>query len=95
VREIFFKSRAIVDIHHPKQRGLTMRTIEALGSKRKLITTNPSVRSYDFYCPQNIHILEDHGESLTPEFFRTPYVEVSERVYHKYSLDGWLDSVFA
>jgi len=95
VREIFFKSRVIVDIQHPKQQGLTMRAIEALGSRRKLITTNASVRTYDFYSPENIQIIGRHGEALSFEFFKTPGVEVPEPVYHKYSIDGWLDSIFS
>jgi hypothetical protein len=95
VREIFFKSRVIVDIQHPRQEGLTMRTVEALGSRRKLITTNAAIRTYDFYCPENIQIIGRHGGALRPEFFKTPGVEVPEPVYHKYSIDGWLDSVFS
>jgi hypothetical protein len=95
VREIFFKSRVIVDIQHPGQQGLTMRTVEALGSRRKLITTNASIRSYDFYCPENIHIIARHGNVLRPEFFKTPGVDVPEPVYHKYSIDGWLDDIFS
>ncbi|MFN7050401.1 hypothetical protein ACK4QX_22265, partial [Proteus mirabilis] len=31
VVEIMKSSRIIIDIHHPKQKGLTMRTIECLG----------------------------------------------------------------
>jgi hypothetical protein len=95
VRDIFFKSRVIVDIQHPKQQGLTMRTVEALGSRRKLITTNASIRSYDFYYPENIRIIGRHGETLTTEFFRTPGVMVPDPIYHKYSIDGWLDCVFS
>jgi hypothetical protein len=95
VREIFFKSRVIVDIQHPKQQGLTMRAIEALGSRRKLITTNASISTYDFYSPENIQIIGRRGEALPPEFFKTPGVEVPEPVYHKYSIDGWLDSIFS
>lgn len=95
VREIFFKSRVIVDIQHPKQQGLTMRAIEALGSRRKLITTNASIRTYDFYSPENIQIIGRRGEALPPEFFKTPGVGVPEPVYHKYSIDGWLDNVFS
>ena len=95
VQEIFFKSRVIVDIQHPRQEGLTMRTVEALGSRRKLITTNASIRSYDFYSPENIQIIGRDGIALTAEFFKTPAVEVPEPVYQKYSIDGWLDSIFS
>lgn len=95
VRGIFLKSRVIVDIQHPSQEGLTMRAIEALGSRRKLITTNASIRTYDFYSPENIHVIGRHGGALPPEFFKTPGVEVPESVYKKYSMDGWLDSILS
>ena len=38
--EIFKKSRCIIDAPQKGQNGLTIRTIECLGAKRKLITTN-------------------------------------------------------
>ena len=39
VLDLVKKSRIIIDIQHPRQVGLTMRTIEILGARRKLITT--------------------------------------------------------
>ena len=38
--QLYAGSRIIIDVQHPKQTGLTMRCIETLGAKRKLITTN-------------------------------------------------------
>lgn len=49
VVEIMKSSRIIIDIHHPKQKGLTMRTIECLGLNKKIITTNDNIKTYDFY----------------------------------------------
>ncbi|MGO8698216.1 MAG: hypothetical protein ACLQVY_10915 [Limisphaerales bacterium] len=95
VRGIFFKSRVIIDIQHPGQQGLTMRTVEALGSRRKLITTNATIRTYDFYSPENIHVIKRHGDALPPEFFKTAGVDVPECVYHKYTIEGWLDDIFS
>ncbi|MEH3124157.1 MAG: hypothetical protein PGN16_19685 [Sphingomonas phyllosphaerae] len=67
VQEIFVKSRTIVDIEHPHQTGLTMRTFEALGARKKLITTNASVKDYDFYHPDNFYIL-DRKKSIRAAF---------------------------
>ena len=51
-------AKAILDIQFPSQHGLTIRTVEALGSGCKVITTNESVKQYDFYNPQNFLIIE-------------------------------------
>lgn len=40
IAEIFERSRAVVDITHPNQNGMTSRTFEALRSGSKLITNN-------------------------------------------------------
>lgn len=51
--QLYAGSRIIIDVQHPKQTGLTMRCIETLGAKRKLITTNYYIIEYDFYNPDN------------------------------------------
>jgi hypothetical protein len=54
VVSLFAKSKAILDICHHNQVGLTIRTVEALGAKRKLITNNIDIKNYDFYDLCNI-----------------------------------------
>ena len=49
ISELVHESKVILDINHPKQVGLTMRTFEAFGAQKKLITTNADVANYDFY----------------------------------------------
>lgn len=93
VQRIFFSSRAVVDIEHVSQRGATMRTMEALGSKRKLITTNNSLREYDFYHPHNIHIINRQAPILDQSFLQVPYQEVPEEIRQKYSIRQWIREV--
>lgn len=93
VQDIFFKSKAVVDVEHPGQRGLTMRTIEALGSQTKLITTNPQVADYDFYDPANVCIVDRAKPALPSGFLEKPYAPVDEAVYQRYSLSAWLGEV--
>jgi hypothetical protein len=96
VGRIFHRSHCILDIEHPAQRGLTMRTIEALGAGKKLITTNPAVSKHDFYDPQNIVILERGRPLSVPHgFFAVAYVDVTEQVYNRYSLGGWINDVLS
>lgn len=56
--QLYAGSRIIIDVQHPKQTGLTMRCIETLGAKRKLITTNYYITEYDFYNPDNILVVD-------------------------------------
>ena len=93
VQDIFQKSRAIVDMEHPHQTGLTMRTFEAIGAGKKLITTNAHVRNYPFYDPQNIHIIDRSRPSVPDSFLTTPYRPLSSEHHHRFSLAGWLDAL--
>lgn len=93
VQAIFFSSRAVLDIEHVNQRGATMRTMEALGSKRKLVTTNKSLSDYDFYNPLNIQIVDRLEPRLDQDFLQSPYQEVPEEVRQKYTMRQWLRDV--
>jgi hypothetical protein len=87
-------SKIIIDIHHPQQTGLTMRTLEAIGAGRKLITTNSDVRNYDFYSPANIAIVDRKQLSIDPQFFHREMVELDPFIYNRYSIDGWITEIF-
>lgn len=90
VNRIFNASNAIVDIQHPSQAGLTMRTIETLGAKKKLITTNPDIRNYDFYNENNVCVIDRENPVVSEEFLGTEYKEVAASVYEYYSLKRWV-----
>ena len=77
------------------QSGLTSRTLESLGSKRKLITTNGNIVDYDFYNKQNIYILDRDSPMLNTEFFSTDLYQLDYAVYSKYSLESWLINLFS
>lgn len=94
LRDIFSKSRVILDIEHPKQTGLTMRTLETLGARKKLITTNRSVKDYDFYLPENICIIDRKAPHIPEDFLRYSYKDINPIIYRRYQLDGWIDEIF-
>ena len=95
VLNIFRSSKIVVDIEAPNQRGLTIRTIEIVGAKRKLITTNRRIEEYDFYNTNNILIVDRDNPSIPNSFLETDYIEISEDIYNRYSLDAWLEELFA
>jgi hypothetical protein len=93
VQGVFRKSSTILDIEHPMQTGLTMRTFETMGAQKKLVTTNEGVRDYPFYDAQNIHVIDRKKPSVPAGFLETPYRSIEPSLYQKYSIDGWVEDV--
>jgi len=94
VFDILSLSNIVIDIEHPTQRGLTMRTIEMLGSGRKLVTTNLEVLDYDFYNESNICVVDRRNPVVPKEFLNSAYELIDKKVVANYSLSSWLDNVF-
>lgn len=76
----------VIDVHT----GLSFRTFEALGYRKKLITTNPEVAYYDFYHPHNIHIWDGQNLGGIREFLALPYHELPPHIYEKYRFGNWI-----
>lgn len=85
----------IVDVNHPQQKGLTMRTIESLGAHKKLITTNKDVFSYDFYQPDNILVIDRYAPIIPYEFLTSNYAPLAPEIYNKYRLASWIREIFS
>ncbi|MDM1373359.1 hypothetical protein [Myroides marinus] len=92
--EIYKESRGVLDINHPGQKGLTMRTFETLGAGRKLITTNAEVKKYPFYNENNILVINRGDIKVDKSFFKTMYEPLSEKLLYAMSVEGWVDEVF-
>ena len=88
--DIYTNTQCVIDVEHPGQHGLTMRSIEIVGLRRKLITTNRDVVNYDFYNPNNIFIVDRNKPIIDMTFFDKPYNYLQEDVYMKYSLENWI-----
>ena len=93
--ELLASSSVVLDIQHPKQTGLTMRTIETLGAKKKLITTNTQIKNYDFYNPSNILVVDRKNPVIPDEFMSTPYVDIPQEIYEKYYIDKWCETLLS
>ena len=92
--EIMAESKCILDAPQGGQTGLTIRTIECLGAKKKLITSNADVQYYDFYKPVNILIYNEAKKiDVTSPFFTEAYEEIPEEIYEKYSLSSWIKTL--
>lgn len=93
MNSIILRSKAILEIEHPKQSGLTIRAFDAIGASRKLVTTNGLVRDYDFYFSNNICVIDRNEPRIPKSFLETPYQTLPPDIYRKYSVSGWMDEV--
>lgn len=94
VAEILSSSKSILDIQHPKQTGLTMRTIETIGSQKKLLTTNEDVVNYDLYDERNIRVIDRQNPIVDIDFINNDFRPLSDEIKSKYSTEGWLQQLF-
>lgn len=92
VLKVIQRSKCVIDIEHPSQNGLTMRTIEMLGAKRNLITTNNKIITYDFFDNRNIVLIDRNNVYI--KGLPLKWNAVDESIYEKYSLSSWVDHIF-
>ena len=93
ISRIIEQSKVVIDMQHPNQKGLTMRSIETLGMRKKLITTNSDIVNYDFYNENNIYIIDRDNPVIKPDFFKTEYIPIPDKIYNRYSLAQWIFDV--
>lgn len=87
--KLLTESKCVLDSAQDGQMGLTIRVLETLGAKRKIITTNQDVVNYDFYREENVYVY--NGEfDLNAPFFKKPYKEIEDNIYERYALRNWL-----
>ena len=84
------KSKVILDFVIEGQKGLTLRCMESLFFKRKLITNNKEIKKYNFYNPNNIYILEEDNFKNINEFINTEYEEIDSEIIEYYDIENWL-----
>jgi hypothetical protein len=92
--EIICNSRAILDIEHPNQRGLTMRTIEALTSNRKIITTNPTILDSDLFCHSRVEIINRQDPRIRDGFIFEDFTPIPLEILDRYTVKRWFADIF-
>ena len=77
------RSRCVIEILQEHQHDMTLRPLEAMAFRKKLLTNNPAIVKYMFYNPQNIFILGKDDLSTLPTFLRTPYIYIDKDVIER------------
>lgn len=93
--QLMKQTKIILDIHKNIQHGLSFRVFEAIGLRKKLITTNPDIINYDFYNPNNIFLWKEDTTEIPSSFLNTNYQEIPEEIYQKYSQESWVNEIFS
>ena len=83
-------AKVLMDFKTPIHNGLSFRAFEALGYRKKLITTNAEVAKYDFYHPNNIFIWDGQDFNGIEAFLQLPYYEIDATIREKYSFKNWI-----
>lgn len=94
--EVSSESKVIIDLKYEGHSGLSFRFYEALYFSQKVITNNLSVKSTDFYCPQNILAIADLKnitQNQLKEFMQEPFKEISKEIIEKYSFTNWWNNL--
>lgn len=88
---IVSKTRVLIDIPPIGQSGLTIRIMESIFFKKKLITNDISITTHDFYSAENIFIIGKDNEDDLIEFINSPYIELEDRIVKQYEVSNWLE----
>lgn len=91
--EIYNRTKCLVDYKYPTQTGFTMRTIESIGYRTKIITNNKEIVNQDFYDPHNVYIYDIDNFEIPDKFLEGTYFELDKEIYYKYSINGWIDDI--
>ena len=93
VNNYIHNAQVLLDINRKGQNGLTFRVFESIGLEKKLITTNTDIKSYDFYNPNNILIIDEKNPNIPLDFFNNEYEKIPDEILKKYTLEGWINQV--
>ncbi|OZG63898.1 hypothetical protein [Bifidobacterium eulemuris] len=89
IASVYARSAAIIDSPQSGQNGLTMRTLETIGARRKLITVNEDICNYDFYDYGNVAIWNDET-GVSGDFINREYCDLPFDVYESYSITSFV-----
>lgn len=87
------RAAVLADFVIAEHQGLSFRAFEALGYRKKLITTNAAIQYYDFYHENNIFVWNGNNLDELAHFLQQPYHEIAADIRQKYSFGNWIRSI--
>jgi hypothetical protein len=88
-------SKCILELAQEGQTGMTVRVMEAIFLRKKIITNNYSLKEHPLYHSNNIYFFNPKRIDLSDlrMFIDKDYKEYGNEIYNKYTFDGWLTRV--
>lgn len=83
------QSQGILELMRAGQKGVTLRTFESSFFEKKLVTDNEAIKSYYFYNPQNIFLLQERNLDELPEFLHSPFQPVDPNILNFFDVNNW------
>lgn len=90
VSRITARSKTVLDVEHPRQRGLTMRTIETLLAGNKLLTTNQHLLDCDLYDASRALIIDRKAPRIDHAFLSIAVRPIPQELRDRYSCEAWV-----
>lgn len=87
---LYARCTCVIDAPQAGQSGLTMRTIEALGAGRRLVTANAAVRGYDFFRYGDVLVAGESSPEGLVSFCKGRTRSIPDDVRKRYSLRSWV-----
>ncbi|MDQ0964909.1 hypothetical protein QFZ20_000312 [Flavobacterium sp. W4I14] len=84
-------SKTIIDVSNTKQSGMAMRVLDALGSGKKVITTNKWIVKDSIYDPRQIAIIDIENIKLPAGFIEDDACLPRQAAFN---LNRWIERIF-
>ena len=84
-------TRCIVDIVQANQSDLTLRPLEAMAFRKKLLTNNQNILNADFYNSNNIFVIGNDDWADIGNFLKKPYAAVDDQILRSYDVLTWIN----
>lgn len=94
VMNIMSEYKVAIEIPHDRQLTTTTRSIEAIGTRTKIITTVKDVEKKDFYNKNNYLIIDRNTPAIDKEWLEKPYEELEKEIRDRYTLSRWVEEIF-
>lgn len=86
------RSKCVLNYVYEGQTGISLRDIEALTNRIKLMTNNRSIIDRFFYDPEDVFVLGIDNEDKLKSFVDTPFKDLVPAFHTYYSFESWLSA---
>ncbi|MGD9994149.1 MAG: hypothetical protein AB7S69_12715 [Salinivirgaceae bacterium] len=91
VLSLIAQSKVILDYLANPYEDITLRVMESIFLKKKIITNSQIIELYDFYCKENIFVLGKDNIQDLPNFINSEYMKVDNNIIENYEFSNWLN----